>query len=31
MFLVDAVGLNTVQGKPFLISEVVAKIKELLK
>jgi 2-oxoglutarate ferredoxin oxidoreductase subunit alpha len=31
MFLVDAVGLNKVQGKPFLISEVVAKIKELLK
>jgi 2-oxoglutarate ferredoxin oxidoreductase subunit alpha len=29
-FLVDAVGLNKVQGKPFSVSEVVAKIKQLL-
>src|SRR5204863_155143 len=30
-FLVDAVGLNKVQGKPFLISEIEAKIEEMLK
>ncbi len=29
-FLVDAVGYNKVQGKPFLVSELVAKIDELL-
>lgn len=29
-FLVDAVGLNKVQGKPFLISEVEKKITEML-
>jgi 2-oxoglutarate ferredoxin oxidoreductase subunit alpha len=29
-FLVDAVGLNKVQGKPFLVSEVVRKIDEVL-
>jgi 2-oxoglutarate ferredoxin oxidoreductase subunit alpha len=29
-FLVDAVGLNKVQGKPFSIREVVSKIRELL-
>jgi 2-oxoglutarate/2-oxoacid ferredoxin oxidoreductase subunit alpha len=29
-FLVDAVGLNKVQGKPFAIKEVVEKIEELL-
>ena len=29
-YLVDAVGLNKVQGKPFAVSEIVAKIKELL-
>lgn len=29
-FLVDAVGLNKVKGKPFHVAEVVAKIKELL-
>jgi 2-oxoglutarate ferredoxin oxidoreductase subunit alpha len=30
-FLVDAIGLNKVQGKPFLISEVEQKIEELLR
>jgi 2-oxoglutarate ferredoxin oxidoreductase subunit alpha len=30
-YLVDAVGLNKVQGKPFLVSEVTEKIDELLK
>jgi 2-oxoglutarate ferredoxin oxidoreductase subunit alpha len=30
-FLVDAVGLNKVQGKPFLISEIEAKIAEMLR
>ena len=30
-FLVDAVGLNKVQGKPFAVREVVAKIEELIK
>jgi 2-oxoglutarate/2-oxoacid ferredoxin oxidoreductase subunit alpha len=29
-YLVDAIGLNKVQGKPFLVSEVEAKIEELL-
>jgi 2-oxoglutarate ferredoxin oxidoreductase subunit alpha len=29
-FLVDAVGLNKVQGKPFLVSELTTKIDELL-
>jgi 2-oxoglutarate ferredoxin oxidoreductase subunit alpha len=29
-YLVDAVGLNKVQGKPFTVAEVKAKIKELL-
>jgi 2-oxoglutarate/2-oxoacid ferredoxin oxidoreductase subunit alpha len=29
-FLVDAVGLNKVKGKPFLVSEVAAGIQELL-
>jgi 2-oxoglutarate ferredoxin oxidoreductase subunit alpha len=29
-FLVDAVGLNKVQGKPFLISEIEQKIAEML-
>jgi len=29
-FLVDAVGFNKVQGKPFLVSEVVRKIDEIL-
>ena len=29
-FLVDAVGLNKIQGKPFLISEIEEKIEEML-
>ena len=29
-YLADAVGLNKIQGKPFLVSEVVRKIDELL-
>jgi 2-oxoglutarate ferredoxin oxidoreductase subunit alpha len=29
-FLVDAVGLNKIQGRPFLVSEVEAKINEML-
>ncbi|HZT80502.1 MAG TPA: 2-oxoacid:acceptor oxidoreductase subunit alpha [Gemmataceae bacterium] len=29
-YLVDAVGLNKVQGRPFLVSEIEAKIEELL-
>ncbi|MBY0523195.1 MAG: 2-oxoacid:acceptor oxidoreductase subunit alpha [Gemmataceae bacterium] len=31
IFLVDAVGLNKVQGRPFLVSEIEAKIEEMLK
>src|SRR5205085_7694105 len=31
IFLVDAVGLNKVQGRPFLVSEIEQKIEELLK
>jgi 2-oxoglutarate ferredoxin oxidoreductase subunit alpha len=31
IYLVDAIGLNKVQGKPFAIREVVAKIEEVLK
>ena len=30
-YLVDAIGLNKVQGKPFTVSEVVHKIQSLLK
>jgi len=30
-FLVDAIGLNKVKGKPFLITEIVEKIEEVLK
>ena len=30
-FLVDAIGLNKIQGKPFAIREVVEKIEALLK
>ncbi len=30
-YLIDAVGLNKVQGKPFSVAEVVVKIEELLK
>ncbi len=29
-FLIDAVGLNKVQGKPFSVHEIVHKISELL-
>jgi 2-oxoglutarate ferredoxin oxidoreductase subunit alpha len=30
-FLVDAIGLNKVQGRPFLVNEIEDKIEELLK
>jgi 2-oxoglutarate ferredoxin oxidoreductase subunit alpha len=30
-YLVDAVGLNKVKGKPFCVTEIVAKIREMLK
>ena len=30
-FNVDAVGLNKVQGRPFLVSEIEDKIEEILK
>jgi 2-oxoglutarate ferredoxin oxidoreductase subunit alpha len=30
-YLVDAVGLNKIQGKPFLVSEIESKIEEMLK
>jgi len=30
-YLVDAIGLNKVQGKPFMIQEVQSRIEELLK
>ena len=30
-FLIDAIGYNKVQGKPFKIAEIEAKIDELLK
>jgi 2-oxoglutarate ferredoxin oxidoreductase subunit alpha len=30
-FLVDAVGLNKIQGKPFLVSEIESKIEEMLR
>jgi len=29
-FLVDAVGLNKIQGRPFLVSEIEQKIEEML-
>ncbi len=29
-FLIDAIGLNKVQGKPFSVSEIVAKIEQLV-
>ena len=29
-FMVDAVGLNKIQGKPFKVSEIVAKIEEMM-
>jgi 2-oxoglutarate ferredoxin oxidoreductase subunit alpha len=31
MFLIDAQGLNKVQGKPFTVAEVIAKIESMLK
>ncbi len=30
-FLIDAVGLNKIQGKPFLVSEIETKIEEMLR
>ncbi|HZY83705.1 MAG TPA: 2-oxoacid:acceptor oxidoreductase subunit alpha [Gemmataceae bacterium] len=30
-YLIDAVGYNKVQGKPFLVSEIEAKVEELLR
>jgi len=30
-YLVDAVGLNKIQGKPFAVREVVEKIQQMLK
>lgn len=30
-YLVDAIGLNKVQGKPFSVAEVVEKIESLLR
>jgi 2-oxoglutarate ferredoxin oxidoreductase subunit alpha len=30
-FLVDAVGYNKIQGKPFLVNEIVRKIDEMLE
>jgi hypothetical protein len=30
-YLVDATGLNKIQGKPFLVSEIVAAIEANLK
>jgi 2-oxoglutarate ferredoxin oxidoreductase subunit alpha len=30
-YLVDAIGYNKVQGKPFLVSEIEAKVEELLR
>jgi len=30
-YLVDAVGLNKVQGKPFRVSEITRAIEELLR
>jgi 2-oxoglutarate ferredoxin oxidoreductase subunit alpha len=30
-FLVDAIGLNKIQGKPFAVREVVSKIEEILR
>jgi len=30
-FLVDAIGLNKVQGRPFLVSEIEGKIEQLLR
>ena len=30
-FLVDAIGLNKIQGRPFLVSEIEEKIEEMLE
>jgi 2-oxoglutarate ferredoxin oxidoreductase subunit alpha len=30
-FLIDAKGFNKIQGKPFLVHEIVAKVNEMLK
>ena len=30
-FLVDAVGLHKIQGKPFLISEIEERVEEMLR
>jgi 2-oxoglutarate ferredoxin oxidoreductase subunit alpha len=30
-FLVDAIGLNKIQGKPFRVSEITRAIEELLR
>jgi 2-oxoglutarate ferredoxin oxidoreductase subunit alpha len=30
-YLIDAVGLNKVQGRPFLVGEIETKIEEMLK
>jgi 2-oxoglutarate ferredoxin oxidoreductase subunit alpha len=30
-YLLDAIGLNKMQGKPFSVGEIVSKIQELLK
>jgi 2-oxoglutarate/2-oxoacid ferredoxin oxidoreductase subunit alpha len=29
-YLVDAIGINKVKGKPFLVTELVARVKELI-
>jgi 2-oxoglutarate ferredoxin oxidoreductase subunit alpha len=29
-YLVDAISYNKVQGKPFMVSEIISKIEELL-
>jgi len=30
-FLIDAIGLNKVQGKPFMVGEIETQIQELLR
>jgi 2-oxoglutarate ferredoxin oxidoreductase subunit alpha len=30
-FAIDAVGLNKIQGKPFLVSEIESRVEEMLK
>jgi 2-oxoglutarate ferredoxin oxidoreductase subunit alpha len=30
-YLIDAVGLNKIQGKPFLVSEIEEKIEQLVR